>query len=74
MHSASYPRFPFSPLSAPWPPGRATSWAILANLSLALNRSLRWDADKQLVIGDDEANRLLRRPYRKPWLHPEPTA
>jgi hypothetical protein len=52
----------------------STATCILANLSLALNRTLRWDADKQQVVGDDEANRLLRRPYRKPWLHPEPTA
>jgi hypothetical protein len=35
---------------------------------------LAWDAAKQRVSGDDEANRLLRRPYRKPWIHPEPAA
>jgi predicted dehydrogenase len=52
----------------------STASCILANLALQLNRTLTWDADKQLVVGDDEANRLLRRPYRKPWLHPEPTA
>src|SRR6185369_10828007 len=44
---------------------------ILANLSMQLGRTLAWDADKKMVKGDEEANRLLRRPYRKPWIHPE---
>src|SRR5262249_10206291 len=48
----------------------STASCILANLSMRLGRSLRWDPQTQLVIGDDEANRLLRRPYRKPWTHP----
>jgi len=46
---------------------------ILANLSLRLGRTLEWDHTRSLVAGDDEANRLLRRPYRAPWVHPEPT-
>ena len=45
---------------------------ILANLSLKLGRSLTWDPAKHEVVGDAEANRLLRRPYRAPWVHPEP--
>ena len=45
---------------------------ILANLSSQLGRSLTWDAAKQQVVGDEEANKLLRRPYRAPWVHPEP--
>jgi predicted dehydrogenase len=45
---------------------------ILANLSLQLGRSLEWDHAKGLVVGDEEANRLLRRQYRAPWVHPEP--
>ena len=45
---------------------------ILANLSMQLGRTLAWDARKNQVTGDAEANRLLRRPYRKPWVHPEP--
>ncbi len=31
---------------------------------MKLGRSLTWDAEKQQVVGDDEANKLLRRPYR----------
>jgi len=49
----------------------STASCILANLSMKLGRSLTWDADKQQVKGDDEANKLLRRPYRQPWVHPE---
>lgn len=45
---------------------------ILANVSCELGRTLVWDADKGRVVGDDEANRLLARPYRKPWIHPDP--
>ena len=45
---------------------------ILANLSMRLGRSLQWDHTAGRVTGDDEANRLLRRPYRAPWTHPEP--
>jgi hypothetical protein len=45
---------------------------ILANLSAQLGRSLKWDAEKWQVVGDKEANKLLRRPYRAPWIHPEP--
>ena len=46
---------------------------ILANISMGLGRSLQWDHAKGVVVGDAEANRLLRRPYRKPWEHPDPT-
>ncbi len=47
---------------------------ILANMSMKLGRSLTWDSDKQEAVGDPEANKLLRRPYRAPWVHPEPDA
>jgi len=48
----------------------STSSCILANLALQLGRSLTWDAKAGRVIGDDEANRMLTRPYRAPWAHP----
>jgi len=50
----------------------STSSCILANLSMKLGRSLRWDSHAGQVAGDAEANALLRRPYRAPWTHPEP--
>jgi predicted dehydrogenase len=47
---------------------------ILANVALELGRTLTWDPVSGRVIGDQEANRLLRRPYRAPWVHPEPAS
>jgi predicted dehydrogenase len=44
---------------------------ILANISMGLGRSLQWDHATGLVVNDAEANKLLRRPYRSPWVHPE---
>ncbi len=44
---------------------------ILANLALKTGRTLAWDPASQRIADDDEANRLLRRPYRRPWTHPE---
>jgi predicted dehydrogenase len=49
----------------------STASCILANLALKLGRTLTWDHEKQQVVGDEEANKLLRRPYRAPWVHPE---
>jgi predicted dehydrogenase len=39
----------------------------LANISLRTGRKLRWDADKEEIIGDKEAQAMTERPYRKPW-------
>jgi len=52
----------------------STASCIMANLSLELGRSLNWDSAKHQFVGDAEANKRLRRPYRKPWVHPEPNA
>ncbi|MCU0703566.1 MAG: Gfo/Idh/MocA family oxidoreductase [Fimbriiglobus sp.] len=43
---------------------------ILANLSQKLGRTITWDPMKHECIGDAEATKLLKRPYRKPWTHP----
>lgn len=49
----------------------STTSCILANLALDVGRTLEWDSKAGRVSGDDEANRLLTRPYRGPWKHPK---
>ena len=50
----------------------STTSCILANLAMKVGRTLVWDPTRQRIANDEEANRLLRRPYRQPWVHPEP--
>jgi hypothetical protein len=49
---------------------QATNLSLLGMLSYKLGRSVQWDGDREQIIGDDEANRLLRRQYRTPWTYP----
>jgi len=62
-------------LAAPIQEGHISSALVhLANVSYRLGRSLRFDPETEQVIGDEEANKLLRdsdRGYRAPFLVPE---
>lgn len=48
---------------------RATNMCLLGMLSLKLGRSVAWDGEQ--IVGDAEANALLSRPYRAPWVYPQ---
>jgi len=48
----------------------SSSCCILGNMAMKLGRTLEWDAKAGRIKGDEEANRLLARPYRAPWVHP----
>lgn len=50
---------------------RSTNMSLLGMLSLKSGRSVEWDGEKEVIVGDDEANKLLRRDYRAPWKYPE---
>lgn len=39
----------------------------LGNIATRLGRSLRWDAEKEEVVGDADASARLHYEYRKPW-------
>ncbi|HZS56128.1 MAG TPA: Gfo/Idh/MocA family oxidoreductase [Bryobacteraceae bacterium] len=49
----------------------STASCILANNALTLGRTVTWDHEQHKVVGDEQANQLLRRKYRGPWVHPE---
>jgi len=49
----------------------STNMSLLGMLSYKLGRSLDWDGEKEQVSGDRQANRMLRREYRKGWRYPK---
>jgi predicted dehydrogenase len=46
---------------------RTVSVCHLGNIAYWLNRRLRWDPEKQEMVGDVEAQRWVDRPKREPW-------
>lgn len=49
----------------------STSLCHLGNISTRLGRSLNFDPKAEHVVGDDEADRLVRREYREHWGTPK---
>jgi predicted dehydrogenase len=50
---------------------RSITICHLGNIAMRLGRkSLRWDPRSERIVGDDEAAKLLSRPYRDPWKLP----
>ncbi len=51
----------------------STAACILANYSMDLGgRTLKYDPKTRTVLDDPEATALLKRPYRAPYVHPDP--
>jgi len=46
---------------------RSASACIIGYIAMQLQRPLQWDPETEQFIADDEANRMLNRPYRTPW-------
>jgi predicted dehydrogenase len=49
---------------------RAISVGLLGEIAMTTGQKIKWDPDKQEIIGNEAAGRLLGRPYRKPWTLP----
>ena len=52
------------------PAYRAISVALLGEIAMTTGQTIKWDPDKEEIIGNPRANRLLSRPYRQPWILP----
>lgn len=50
---------------------RVSTVCHLANIAIKTGRKLKWSPGQEQFIGDEEANRLLDRPRRKPWELPK---
>jgi len=46
---------------------RSTSFALLANISLATKSRIDWDPKDERIVNNKPANKLLHYKYRKPW-------
>jgi predicted dehydrogenase len=46
---------------------RSTSFAHLANISLAVKQRLEWDSVNERFTNSEKANQMLSYEYRKPW-------
>jgi predicted dehydrogenase len=46
---------------------RSVSVCHLGNIAIRLRRKIKWDPEKQEIVGDEEAARWVDRPMRKPW-------
>jgi predicted dehydrogenase len=49
---------------------RSSCLPMLGMISHRVGRSLRWDSDKETILGDDDAVALMSRPYRGEWKYP----
>ena len=50
---------------------RVAKLSHLANISCRVGREVRWDDDRHLFVGDEEATALSKAYYRAPWKLPE---
>lgn len=49
---------------------RAISVALLGEIAMTTGQTIKWDPEKEEILGNPAASRLLSRPYRQPWTLP----
>lgn len=46
---------------------RVTKLGLLSNIAFRTGRRIYWDDQRERIVGDDEANKMLKRSFRKPY-------
>jgi hypothetical protein len=46
---------------------RSATVCHLGNIAIRAGRKIVWNAEREMIPGDDDANAMLTRPYRAPW-------
>jgi len=46
---------------------RSITVGLLGEIAMTTGQKIQWDPEKQEIIGNPVASRLLTRPYRQPW-------
>ncbi len=49
---------------------RAISVGLLGEIAMTTGQTIKWDPDKEVILDNPRAGRLLSRPYRAPWTLP----
>ena len=49
---------------------RSISVGLLGEIAITTGQKIQWDPEKEEIIGNDRASRLLNRPMREPWTFP----
>jgi predicted dehydrogenase len=49
---------------------RAISVGLLGEIAMTTGQKIKWDPEKEEIIGNPAASRLMSRPYRNPWTLP----
>jgi myo-inositol 2-dehydrogenase/D-chiro-inositol 1-dehydrogenase len=47
---------------------RSCTVCLLGEIAMRLGRKLKWNPDKEEFLNDDQANRMLEKPMRSPWV------
>jgi hypothetical protein len=49
---------------------RSSVLPMLGMISHKLGRSIQWDGSMETILNDPEAERMIQRDYRTPWVYP----